>query len=663
MVSSAIDVIRLQVVIAHDRPTPVTPTHVVGLLPELNAIFAPGGVRFVFDPATDYDVVPDALLDRDWSLVEPGSLNNPESAPPPVSTEEHHARRRQEGLARLGALLVICARGSSLAFSPSDGRWQLGDRAGWYSSGRALYVMWDQFGMTARSLGHEIGHYLHLVHTFYLQPPDVSTAQGMVRDAVLSGQVPRAEGALVFDADRPFVGDTPPDPGTALLAAVNANGESCGPQGAVNLQVALGGAGVQTYTVAPDRSNLMSYFGCPQPARFSAEQHARIHAALHHGDRQHLLNDGRRTWIPPRPAVATGPDGLHMVAIGGDATAFHAAYGSDPARLTAAWRALGVRARGRGGRPPRPAPVTRTNGYVDAIDAAFVGTTLHLVARRAGDGALLHKRRAGAGWLPAALDWDEVGLSSAGSPTLVSAVPGRLDLFARGRDGGLRHATWSNGSWSGLTSPGSAPPSLTLTGIPAVAALAGGQAVASRASDGAVWVQLASWSGPSAPWITLGGLTTGSPAIVATGTQLHVLAIGIDGAMYWNAASLTAPAVAFSGWIGIGGRFLCERPSVALGGAGFEVAARGPDGAVWHRAWTPGGWPPTRGWTAIGDVVTAGSPMLTAMPAGPGAPSPSRIAVSRGVDGEVVAARLGGVPTAVPDAPRWTVDLGLFVPP
>ena len=45
-------------------------------------------------------------------------------------------------------------------------------------------------------------------------------------------------------------------------------------------------------------------------------------------------------------------------------------------------------------------------------------------------------------------EWESMGVTVDGDPVASSWGPNRLDLFVRGADGGLRHASWDGNAWS-----------------------------------------------------------------------------------------------------------------------------------------------------------------------------------------------------------------------
>lgn len=137
--------------------------------------------------------------------------------------------------------------------------------------------------------GHELGHYLGLAHTF----PGWND-EGTDTDAEALAAIKAAGGKLsALDGDS--VPDTPPDAGTAYYKVKGWNMCS-GPAS----YVIPGGSGKPGYTVAPMRTNMMSYFVCGVP-RFTPGQVARMRQTLK-GERS-----GVALSAPPSLDVVTQP--------------------------------------------------------------------------------------------------------------------------------------------------------------------------------------------------------------------------------------------------------------------------------------------------------------------------------------------------------------------
>lgn len=171
----------------------------------------------------------------------------------------------------------------------------------------------------AAFIAHEIGHYLHLAHTFLEDPGDnffvsaedrATKSSADIWNDVLIPRVrarfnqerakdknasPQQLSERIMDADRGTgVHDTPPDPGPDFIEYLNrvishdVHG-ACGPDG--SFTVHFGTNNHESILIAPDRTLVMSYFkGCPGFInRFSTQQAERMRNALIHGNRRPLV--------------------------------------------------------------------------------------------------------------------------------------------------------------------------------------------------------------------------------------------------------------------------------------------------------------------------------------------------------------------------------------
>ncbi len=178
---------------------------------------------------------------------------------------------------------------------------------------------------------------------------------------------------------------------------------------------------------------------------------------------------------------------------------------------------------------------------------------------------------------------------------------GRLEVFARGMDGGLWHVwqTSPNGTWSGWSSLGG-----VITSDPCVVSNADGRLeVFARGTDNAVWhVWQTKPNNGWSNWASLGGTITSNPVAGRNKDgRLEVFARGADGALWhiWQ----TKPNNGWSGWASLGVHF-SGNPAVGRNADGrLEVFFIGPKNAV-HHLWqvTPNGtW---SNWASLGGVVT-----------------------------------------------------------
>ena len=622
--------VRLQF-IATTNTIAFDPQLLVPVVTAMNGFFGPGKIEFVYDPARDFVVEDNTLLDQDWELVDVGSLSNPESIPPTVDDTRFHKERQRVAAQHIGKLVVYISLGSNLEWQGTGG-WAVRERGFHYSSTSADYVAtaavyWRPPGgsIDPNTLAHEIGHYLHEFHTMGYMPTTIAAAADSIRTAVDSWGWSRNQALRVFDADYPFVIDTPPDPGPDLFAA--ANGAACGGPDYVDVPVTFANGSQQTFRIEPDRTNLMSYFkGCPGIHGFSTGQFLRMRVALEHGNRNHLLA-GYGSWIPAPPAVVATPGGVPgVVVLDVTSSPWFGTWTSEDAVLRPSWHWLG--------------------GYLESVTCTSDTPGNVDVAARAVDGGVYHKSLRAGAWTPE-YSWSRVGtVVFAGDPVLVSWGPGRLDLFAVDANGSLEWSTNTGTGWSGWTSIGTA-----VMGAPAV--------VCSQPHriDVVAWqtdlsLRHSSYDGSHwSAWQSLSGVVDAPPALASLAPgRLDLIARGTDHAIYhkWMMLAGWSPS-----WEYMGGDFVGTHAIVATSGNRLDIVARAADDSVWHKEWNGASWVPgVTQWRPLGGTIVD-SPRLLSSPAGAG----RRLDVfSRARDGSLLHAALDPSGGQVPGALSFTPD-------
>ena len=622
--------IRLQF-IATTNTIAFDPQLLVPVVTVMNDFYDAGKIEFVYDPARDFVVMDNTLLDQDWELVDAGSLSNPESIQPSVDATRFHNERQRVAAQYIGKLVVYISRGSNLQWQ-NPGGWSVGERGFHYSSTSAAYVAtsavyWRAPGgsIDPNTLAHEIGHYLHEFHTMGAMPNTVAAAADSIRTAVDSWGWSRNQALRVFDGDYPFVVDTPPDPGPELFTV--ANGTACGGPDNVDVPVMFANGTQQTFQVKPDRENLMSYFkGCPGNHGFSNGQFLRMRVALEHGNRNHLLT-GYGSWVPPPPAVVATPAGVPgVVVLDVTSSPWFGAWTPEDGALRATWTWLG--------------------GYVESVTCASDVPGNVDVAARAFDGGIYHKSLRAGLWSPE-YSWSKVGsVAFAGDPVLVSWGPGRLDLFAVSADGSLDWSRNSGTGWSGWNSIGTG-----FMGAPAVVC------PQPNRIDVVAWRTDGSFSHSSydgnrwSAWQSLGGVLDAPPALASWGPgRLDLIARGTDHALYHKWMTVAG----WSQWEAMGGYFFGTPAIGASRGNRLDIVARSADDAVWHKAWNGGSWVPgITQWRPLGGEIVD-SPRLLASAAGPG----RRLDVfARARDGGLLHAALDASEAQAPGALSFTRDV------
>ncbi len=187
-------------------------------------------------------------------------------------------------------------------------------------------------------------------------------------------------------------------------------------------------------------------------------------------------------------------------------------------------------------------------------------------------------------------EWETLGGSLAGAPAAASWAPGRLDVFARGTDGALRHA-WFGDAWSRWQNLGGA-----LTSSPAAVSWGAGRIdVFARGGDGALWHiwYQNGWS----RWQSLGGSLASAPAACSWGQRrLDVFALWADGTCRHRWYDGT-----WRGWQNLGGTLRQGLGATSWGPGRIDVVGLGTDGAVRHkryeRSWGD--------WASLGGDVTS----------------------------------------------------------
>lgn len=213
------------------RQAHVTPQQVLDWVAFTNSIYAPAGIVFSFNPATDFIDVQSTLLNTMTGI-------------------EHPQWEQQRQLAN--SLQAQHPNSFAVFFRWGPDASPTGGGFSWYDYNFVVMGGWDDMGHCGHkhweALGHELGHFLGLPHTFAIEPfVDVAAAEAFF---IASGKNP-----AVFDGDG--LPDTAPDPGTRSLECPHTN------------PIALAGA-----TFDLPRTNIMSYYD--EASTLTAQQIARV---------------------------------------------------------------------------------------------------------------------------------------------------------------------------------------------------------------------------------------------------------------------------------------------------------------------------------------------------------------------------------------------------
>jgi len=272
------------------------------LIEELRIIFARVGINVLFDPKADVTEIQNALLNEDVPFHN-GKLVLPSKSVDDLTGNPNVVAQRRFADNVSGSLVVYFRDFSHAKYSYPIGGGETKRDVPWHFSGsKHLYVRYSKSTESDR-LAHEIGHYFHLWHTFGSAAPEtLAEAACAILVAFLTGKSSKEDGALVFDGDRGSgVLDTPPDPRGALMALVN-GGDPCGPVSSVDVPVDFPDGTARSYTLEPDRLNMMSYFlACADTTntRLSKDQIERLMSSMDKGNRKRLLSQppGRYTAV------------------------------------------------------------------------------------------------------------------------------------------------------------------------------------------------------------------------------------------------------------------------------------------------------------------------------------------------------------------------------
>ncbi len=222
------------------------------------------------------------------------SANAPQPAGDPFGyigrtgdTYIHRAERDKVALAHRGKLVVYFRYGDSL--SKNGANWNVGQAGLNFSNPLEEYVAIANGETSGVKLAHEIGHYLHIGHTFGPFPKNVDEAIKIIKEYIATGK-DKSKGLQIFDGDIDSILDTPPDPGPDLFESFYGVGSCCkSDKGAITVTVNFDdGSAPEKYLISPDRSNIMSYFMC-SPCHLSEGQIIRINSALRTSNRRHLI--------------------------------------------------------------------------------------------------------------------------------------------------------------------------------------------------------------------------------------------------------------------------------------------------------------------------------------------------------------------------------------
>lgn len=333
------------------------------------------------------------------------------------------------------------------------------------------------------------------------------------------------------------------------------------------------------------------------------------------------------TLICPPVAVAPGPERLDVFGIDPACSLIHWTYtpGAQAGSRWSAPEAIGM--------DLSSAPAAVASGG-DQIDLFCLGA----------DRGMLHTRFSGA-WTT----WDELGGGFTSEPVVLGGPAGRFDIFARGLDCVIYHASWKPGSpadWQplggsllGEPSAASAPAAVRVNdGILVFVTTTAGD-ISYAEFDGTVWK----------PWASLGLAQTATDKLDAVTFIHEPVAVARSHGVGVQPGPVAGPP-------GHQGPLAGSPPSLITGDTRVDVFGVGSDGALWQKTLDARGWNSLGNWGNIGGHFHC-APSIAALPQGVhiGAQPPVRYALAAPQgDGTIHRWRFDATPLPNFEAGVWT---------
>ena len=181
--------------------------------------------------------------------------------------------------------------------------------------------------------------------------------------------------------------------------------------------------------------------------------------------------------------------------------------------------------------------------------------------------------------------WESLQGALASAPEAASWGNGRLDVFARGTDGGLWHDWRESGQWGRWEPLGGVMKSNSAPG--AVSWSPGRIDVFVKGSDDGLWHKW--WDGSHwIGWESLGGVLRSAPDVASWAAgRLDVFVRGADDGLWhrwWDAKG-------WSRWESLGGTLSSDPGAASWGPGRIDVFARSSTNQLLHRWFDGSGWP------------------------------------------------------------------------
>lgn len=290
-VNGHVDLVRVHAILtANDdgsQAATASPADIQAGIAEARAILAAAGLELTFDPESDVTRINSTVLNYDCTAIPGADLSNHSIEPQDCDINSNERDRIALGFP--GKLVLYFSSGDRFTWSDTANMWVYGPHNFDWSNHFNHFVAMMQWDTSGQRIAHEMGHYLHLDHSFGYQPSSLKEASELIVNYVQSNGLPISAGANAFDGDG--IADTPPDPGPALFIAAGL--DPCNAADSqVQIPVNFPNSISATYTLAPDRENIMNYWDktCRgSPPHLSNGQVALIRDAVENGNRSHLI--------------------------------------------------------------------------------------------------------------------------------------------------------------------------------------------------------------------------------------------------------------------------------------------------------------------------------------------------------------------------------------